>query len=365
MNSLSTQFQNRKIVDSVKGILIILIVLGHSTIADSLIPVLKTIVYSFHVHCFLLIPFLFPARPFNRSNVIDSCSRYLIPYLCFGFLLSVLNGLLITHVSFTEWCFDFSRAMVTGNALYLKKSCGFYLYWFVPVLFILNLARSLYYHQSFSTKCCLFFFVILAHLLLPAMPWEFKQHFPFFGVHIALFIFPLGLTIRWAMDRFSIESIKKARWLLAVVFFLLILIMLGVGSSVNLGHLGYYSYRSPFLLILHDSISVFALLTLLAFTDFFVTVPFLAFIGSRSFIIYLTSQLFVYAVSKFFRWQPMVPLSLSVQYVAGCLSVLASIALPLLLSTFIYSRKNLKSLIFPRNRIDLLVGFRNCWKLQF
>ena len=364
MNSLSNQFQNREIVDSVKGILIILVVLGHSTIADSLNPVLKTIVYSFHVHCFLLIPFLFPARPFNRSNVVDSCSRYLVPYLCFVLLFSVLNGL-IRHVSFMEWTFDLTRAVVTGNARYLKKSCGFYLYWFIPVIFVTNLAKNIYYQQGFAMRCCLLFLTILAHLLLPTMPWEFKQHFPFLGVHIALFIFPLGLTIRWAVDRFSIASIKKARWLLASVFFLLILIMLRVGSSVNLGNFTHYSYHSPFLFILHDLIPIFALLTLLAFTDFFVTVLFLAFIGSRTFIIFLTSQLFVYAVSKFFSWQPIVLMNLGFKYVAGCLSVLAGIALPLLLSTFIDSRKNIKSLIFPRNKVDLLVGLRKCWKLQF
>lgn len=351
-------------MDSVKGILIILVVLGHSTIADPLIPVLKTIVYSFHVYCFLLIPFLFPARPFNRSSVIDSCSRYLIPYLFFVLLFSVLNGL-IRHVSFTEWAFYLTRAVVTGNDRYLKKSCGFYLYWFIPVIFVTNLAKNTYYQQSFAIRCCLLFLVILAHLLLPAMPWEFKQHLPFFGVHIALFIFPLGLTIKWAIDRFSIVSIKKARWLLAAVFFLLILIMLEVGSVVNLGSFAHYSYRSPFLLILHDSIPVFALLTLLAFTDFFVTVPFLVFIGNRSFIIYLTSQSFAYAVSKFFSWQPVIPLSLGVQYVAGCLSVLAGITLPLLLYTLLESRENLKSLIFPHSRTDFLHGLRKCWKLQF
>lgn len=344
--------------DAVKGILIICIVLGHTSIANTLIPALKITVYSFHIHCFLLFPFLFPAKPFTASSIKDVLIRYGVPYVIFVTFCSILyHCVTSSNINLFFWFRNLLRGLLTGNGLYLKIACGFGLYWFMPVILVLNLLKNFLYSQKPFVRQLLIGVSCLGHLLLGAMSWRHKQYFPFFGIHIAVFVLPLGLLCGYVFRKYFF-ILTKMRWLILFLFVLAIATMFRVDSSVCLSHLGVPSYKSPFLLLIHNLIPILAFYTFLLFSNVLAKAPFMALIGSGSLPIYLTHQIFVQAVSKFFSWQPIIPLSLGVQYVVGCLSVLAGVAIPLLLSTLLESRENLKSLIFPCNKADLLRGLR-------
>ncbi|MGD9202044.1 MAG: hypothetical protein PVI26_10800, partial [Chitinispirillia bacterium] len=58
-------------INAAKGIWILLIVIGHLHFIGQDFPHIKNIIYSFHVDCFLFLPFLFQLKKLSKRNIID------------------------------------------------------------------------------------------------------------------------------------------------------------------------------------------------------------------------------------------------------------------------------------------------------
>ncbi len=349
--------QNREALDAVKGVLIIAVVLGHSILAESLLPGLKTAVYSFHVQGFLLFPFLFPAPVLSCRNTADILVRYLVPYVYAVVGFSVFQAMTSGGVGLGTWILDVLKALVTGNANDLKQVTGFYLFWFLPVLFVTAILKMLYFTRRgwlrFAVAAC----AIAAHLLLPTIPWSLKQRWAFFGTHIALFVFPLGLSIHYGAVPLSRVFRGRWRFLLFGCFVLSFWLLLSQGLGTNLGNLGYASYRDLSALILQDGVAVLAFLTLLIFGRELAKIPLLSEIGNKSMAIYLLSQLFVVGTVRVFSGGISGGRGGLCACLLGSLSVVCGIIAPLLIAWVICGRTRLRSMVFPRSLRDLLFGF--------
>jgi hypothetical protein len=132
MNPLDESLRERSGLDSVKGLLILAVVLGHSPLADPLIPGLKNAVYAFHVQGFLLLPFLFAAPALTRAGVGNLLVRYLVAYIAAVGFFSVLHAIALGDLGSWAWFSGLLQALGTENAGSLKQATGFSLFWLRP-----------------------------------------------------------------------------------------------------------------------------------------------------------------------------------------------------------------------------------------
>ncbi len=347
--------RDRRSLDAVKGVLIVAVVLGHSLFADPLSPGLRTVVYSFHVQCFLLFSFLFLPGALKVRTIGDIAVRYLVPYAFAVISLSVLHAM-TQQISFGTWMLDVSKALITGNARDLKDATGFYLYWFLPVLCVVVVLKTVYFHCPGRIRLILVICAVVGHLFLPAIPPSVKQNWRLFGTHIALFIFPLGLCVHYVATPLLTRLPKQWRFLLPCSLGVSLWLLLEQGWQVNLGNLAYASYRNLPALILQDSVAVLAFLSLLLFSGRLGRIPWLSQIGSQSLVIFLLHQAVIVATLRVLGGWVSQEASPGTRWLAAALSVLCGLLAPFFIGKLIYSRPRAKSILFPRSIGDWLYG---------
>ena len=354
---MKTKKLTRNEIDTVKGILIICIVTGHTLLSNTLLPSLKTVLYAFHVYCFLFLPFIFVSKPFNFDTIKNTFIRYAVPYVIFVTLCSIVYNFGIQHnISFISWLENLSRGIITGNDLYLEMACGFGLYWFLPVLIVLNILRNFYYAQRSSLKTLLIILFCIGHILFGAMLWKHKQYFPFFGFHIAVYIMPLGILCGFIYHNLF-SFLIKFRLLVLLLFILSIYLMIENHSEVCLSHMGVYSYRSPALFLLHNLIPILALFSFLTFSNIITKVPFVSFIGKNSLIIYLSHQIFIYGIETSLSTFDILKSNIIFLLATGLFSLFCGVCFPLGIMYILNSRQNLRRLILPRNANEFFHAF--------
>lgn len=127
---------------ALKGLLILLVVLGHNTYLMVDMFAYKFL-YAFHVYAFFYLPFLYNHKEETISHcVIKNILRLYVPYT-FAFVL--LLGIYLK----TNSAFNFENiffAYITGNPNHFLKMGGFL--WFIPTLFSLLLIKQLYYRGN-------------------------------------------------------------------------------------------------------------------------------------------------------------------------------------------------------------------------
>ena len=203
--------------DIVRGLLIILVVVGHTTNKYG------GLIYQFHVASFFILSgFLLPTnRMFNARFVAERVKRLVIPFvtaaLCFETLARIMNALTVTPL--------FATAPFAG-ILKLNTNPLSGVNWFLMVLFIgtmltLVTLRLLKLQRWIGLRGLSFFsaaiFLVLAYFQVlkhgPTL-WNFDL-----GVLAAGYICLLGLFFRLSLDdRQSLDPLVLA--LLTAVFFL-------------------------------------------------------------------------------------------------------------------------------------------------
>lgn len=343
------QFENRQDIDSVKGVLIFLVVLGHSILANEYTDV-QTFVYSFHVYAFLLLPFILSKKVITWENLLNTATRYLIPYLLLVFLASIPNAWMKGY-SIHQWAWFYFRGVVTANDNYLKATSGFYLLWFLPVIFWVNILLQIYNRLGAGGKTSLTILFCVAHLLLPAMSWEQKKYFSCFGLHIACYIMPIGLFLRIICSKMGVVYCRKSRYIWLAGFLILIAAMFGRGSALTLAHLGCPSYQSPLNLIIHGLIPIFAVLALIGFSKGLCRFQFLVSAGQRSIYVYLFSQPAVIGVHIFYRATYGFDSQLDI-ILCGIASIISGMCLGFVVACSIERLSTVRALLFPRSFME-------------
>lgn len=128
--------------NAVKGLLTILIVLGHNRYVMEDMYCFQFL-YSFHVYAFYFLPFLYNYKPERLRKVLGkNLKRLYIPYTLF---FALLTGMVLWQTKKMDWG-EWSLAFITGNQSNLRNAlnAGGFL-WFIPTMFSLLLFRQLYY----------------------------------------------------------------------------------------------------------------------------------------------------------------------------------------------------------------------------
>lgn len=185
--------------DYIKGILILLIVLGHNSVLMHIKSEdvwLKSWLYSFHVRCFLFLPFLYNFREFTISRVKKNARRLFVPYTIFFIILLTIN-------SYSTHSFDFVNtvwACFTGSQSLLRDAIGLKYIWFLPTMFsILTFKDLSYTNKTIKLSLIIIGVICIALQILYLISQDIDENIPF-GIYLAIFNFPIAVGLRWYLE---------------------------------------------------------------------------------------------------------------------------------------------------------------------
>jgi len=183
--------QRLRDIDFIKGIAIVLIVLGHDTQINLAGGWLQPAIYRFHVHIFLLLPFVFPMKDKRVGYLLDRAVRYFAPHLALMLFASVLYSFM-TGRSLSTFLIDLILALVIGSEDFIKLATGFSLYWFMPCLVSMTLLRLL---NQFQSRVVILVCAV-ALLFAGLIPREYLVYSPQ-GIIRAMYLYLMGVAIGW------------------------------------------------------------------------------------------------------------------------------------------------------------------------
>lgn len=133
MNS-NTSYINREHSIWVKGILSILIVLGHDMVFT--IPLqeygVMSFLYMFHIQVFFILPFLYGIdnHSYTKERLKNTIIRFFWPYLLLVTLFVVGYNIvtLFSHFSIR----GLFRLYVFCDGITIRQMCGVQIFWFLP-----------------------------------------------------------------------------------------------------------------------------------------------------------------------------------------------------------------------------------------
>jgi fucose 4-O-acetylase-like acetyltransferase len=219
--------------EALKGLLILLIVIGHNGVFNTLIVNIDWYLYNFHVSSFLMLSFLFKPEAFTKEANRDKLIRYLVPFIIVVLFVSPIKWL-FQDASFSVWTeLEYTlEGLIFGTAPLLKLATGFSLFWFLPTIALLVVVRSWYYWlPSRSAKWALLSMIGVEFAISWYQP---AIDFMPFGFPIVLYIFPLGIIgVNLARTCLKVDR----QWML-FAFLLVILYALEAGSYMLNSRLG-------------------------------------------------------------------------------------------------------------------------------
>lgn len=155
-NTTNTISLNREESTALKGLLILLIILGHNATFTIALPGSFGYLYTFHVQSFFILPFLYNNYDNTKHISFKDCFvknfvRLYYPYILFFLILSLLcyitNGNSIDINKLIDLKDDYNipyliDAIFTGNYYLIDFFTGFQHLWFLPVMFSMSVIKD-------------------------------------------------------------------------------------------------------------------------------------------------------------------------------------------------------------------------------
>lgn len=131
-------------IDFVKGLGIILLILGHISDGD-----LQRVIYSFHMPLFVIVSGYLFKNPANKKNYIMKCVKDLVyPYVTFNILL-ILIGLIHLVIKQPVWFFKNTTSAIASIISFLCGR-GISVTWFLFFLFVLRVVECLFHDKRMA-----------------------------------------------------------------------------------------------------------------------------------------------------------------------------------------------------------------------
>lgn len=146
--SHSDSLLSREESTAIKGLLIILIVLGHNKFFTTLTEQVQVMgyLYNFHIQSFFILPFLYGSKKLSWHRLWNTAARLLWPYFFFTLLLYLGYYIVCSRNSINPT--DILRIWIFGNGSLLSKYCGIQILWFLPAMFSLIIIKDFYYQSG-------------------------------------------------------------------------------------------------------------------------------------------------------------------------------------------------------------------------
>lgn len=276
-----------------KGILILLIMVGHNAYLMDLRADLKDFLYAFHIHSFFYLTCMYNIPNLTWSRIKKDFFRLYVPY-------TLLFGLFVVLYYFLQGggdlqCGAIFTAYFSGGAMQIANVAGFQYLWFLPAMFAFLFLRNVYFNYSrFGYVILVLSTLVLVFLLLgcgqsPDLPLFFPL-----GLYGALANFSLALLLRKIIE--SSANQKWFRYLFPLLFLLLALMYFVLRPKIYWYYsfcflwIPLFAFPSLFLWVKSRFVSCFLMKTVVG--------VFIKRIGSLSFPIYLFHQV-IYMLLSF------------------------------------------------------------------
>ena len=322
--------------NAIKGLLIVLVVLGHNSILChkwvgceiSSSYFYWRLLYTFHVYCFFVLPFLYNTHSYRRGNFMKYALRLLYPYLWIC-LLCVVLYLFILGNPFKGWKY-LLQAVLYGDEKMLGENIGFNFPWFLPAMFTLLLLKDIYYSIRKAFKGVLMGIGLLLWLIVIVFDLKFSElgRYVPFALVPAFRLLPVCLITVWMVTKIRF-NIKGCVWLIGVFALLSFLFCYFSILDITIGRMAFY-FVMP----------ICFFLILIAFKDYLSKSRLLVALGRVSLQIYLY-HVFVFnvllVVVKHFHCPPTLLdgfIVLIITFVVSCLMAVVTIKIPFLKQCF-------------------------------
>lgn len=269
--------------NAIKGLLIFLVVLGHNSILcrgwDGCVSTEPFFhwrwLYTFHVYCFLLLPFMYNKLPYRKGNFRKYAFRLLWPYMWICAVCTILSVVVMGN-PFKGWT-DLVQAVVCGSDKLLDETMGLNFPWFLPTMFSLLLLKDIYYSsRKYMRWMLLGIGLVLWGVVLPGeVKFSMLSTYVPFALVPAFRLLPVCLLTVWLVERLEYNFISRN--VVTVVFMLLSLLLWIVQTyDIRIGRMAFY-FVMP----------IAAFLTLMQFRGYLAKSHLLNVLGEMSLQIYL------------------------------------------------------------------------------
>lgn len=235
---------------AIKGVLMLLIMLGHNHLLAPIGEQLFNYLYNFHVFGFFILPFLY-----NKKNsldfkiVINNFVKIWVPYIVF-FLISYL----IYHIVILKKTIDIIEILygiVSANERTIKDISGFGFLWFLPAYYSMFLFMILFENTKKYTYVLFFLVGLILNYNLSFTFNNLFSNIPFALIQ-GFYYFTFGYLTKLLLDKiqniqyygaftfliisilFWFSSIKEIRYIFPISGFLFIYSLRNVLSKIPL-----------------------------------------------------------------------------------------------------------------------------------
>ena len=274
---------SREASNAFKGLLILLIVLGHNSILcrswDGCQPIESLFIwkylYTFHVYCFFILPFFYNKKPYIKGNIRKYAIRLLYPYLWISLLCLLISTFAVGN-DFKGWGLFF-WALCTGSGKLLEQSMSFNFPWFLPCMFTLLLLKDVYYSSEKLVRRILIGIglTLWAVVLLGGIKLSTIESYVPFALVPAFRFLPICLLTVWLAERIKVNVISRG---MTILIFALLSLAFWCSQTydISTGRIAFY-FVMP----------IAAFLTLFSFKKYLAKCHLLAVLGKMSLQIYL------------------------------------------------------------------------------
>ena len=173
---METSLLSREESNAVKGVLILLVILGHDIPFVRLTDpwMVMVWIYLFHIHSFFLLPYLYPLKKLSRGRLRDSFIRFYVPFLVLSFVLMALRLFSVNGNGMGLTLPEVLLGLVGGSPEQMKSIFGVQFPWFLPAMFMAGVVREAFMAASPVCKGLLFimgcFSILLVFLPFISIP---------------------------------------------------------------------------------------------------------------------------------------------------------------------------------------------------
>jgi len=329
------------VVDSIKGILILLVVLGHSRWDNQTYQLARGAIYNFHAVLFLLLPFMFAVGPLTWERFKTLLRRYYTPLVWFVVAAFILKNIFLDRppgISFDE-IVSLGAALIMGTGHAFNSTVELELFWFLPTLFGLFFWRSIWPHLPKFGEFILGLAAAGVFLLAANLPNVHNLPTILILSLYACILGPLTFTLINLIYKFSghFSPLVGGLGLLIQIY-----LLTSTGRRYNMAKINVPSLEDLFGIALYIGVIAFAFVTIEGLCRLMPIQKILAPIGRLSLGIYLIHMFMIVgfdiALNRLF------PSTQSIHLISLFLALIISIAAAALINAI----PPLKKTVFPR-----------------
>ena len=273
---------SREESNSIKGLLILLIALGHNSILCASWDGCELVqvyfhnhwLYQFHVYVFFMLPFVYNEFSYRKGNLEKYVVRMLWPYL--WICMICLCTSYVMGKPFAGWG-NLVETLITGNIVLLGRNVGGAFPWFLMTMFSLLLLKDIYYTCTRVNRvlliCVGLFFWIFAAMIGETSPIKIESPF---SIACALLLLPMCISGLLLSKRINLAVMSS--WWLGGIFILLTILFWYAFYEIQIVELN---------LLLRFVMPISAFLLLLSVRNYLAKSKLLIALGKMSLPIYL------------------------------------------------------------------------------